>query len=222
MTSDTLQGKDGKAQAGYFNAKAGTGKPALVVVQEWWGLNDHIRSVADRFAHEGFVVFAPDLYEGKTTKNGDEAAKLASQGNSQKWLGQLHDAVEALAVRDPRARVGVIGFCMGGGLALAAAAHNLSVRACVPFYGIPAAQVADVGQIKGRVLGHYAKHDTHVSPERVRELASALKKAGVRAELYEYDAQHAFFNDTRPEVYSAENAKLAWERTLKFLRAELT
>jgi carboxymethylenebutenolidase len=221
MTTDTLKGKDGKAQLGYLNASAGSGKPVLVVIQEWWGLNDHIRSVADRYAREGFVVFAPDLYDGKTTKNGDEAATLMSQGDPQKWLAQLHAAIEALAARDPSSKIGVTGFCMGGGLALAAAAHNLSVRACVPFYGIPQAQLADVSQIKASVLGHYAKHDNHVSPERVQVLAAALKRGSVRAELHEYDAQHAFFNDTRPEVYSPENAQLAWERTLRFLRTEL-
>jgi carboxymethylenebutenolidase len=115
----------------------------------------------------------------------------------------------------------VIGFCMGGAYALATAATNPDVKACVPFYGIPSPSVADPARIRAAVLGHYANRDEFVTPERVDALEQVLKAAGVTATIHRYDADHAFANERRPEVYAPKAAELAWKRTLAFLHQQL-
>ncbi|XXF78725.1 dienelactone hydrolase family protein [Myxococcaceae bacterium GXIMD 01537] len=211
---------DGTPVPGYLHEAPGDGKAgAVVIIPEWWGLNGHIRDVADRFAREGFTAFAVDVYDGRTTRDAAEAEALLKAMDPQRALAMIRLAVEALRRRGQR--VGVVGFCMGGALALATAAHDEKLDACVPFYGIPQEARADVTRIRAPVLGHYAQHDDHCAADRVDALERKLAGAGIAATLHRYDAHHAFFNDTRPQVYSPENAGLAWRRTVDFLHEKL-
>ncbi|MCP3059136.1 dienelactone hydrolase family protein [Myxococcus sp. K38C18041901] len=215
-----LTGKQGQELAGYLS-EATRAKGAVVLVHEWWGLNEHIRGIADRLAKEGFTVFATDLYGGRTTKDAQEADKLLSQMDWGKASQALKDATDALRQRGGAGtKVAVLGFCMGGALTLLAGANDAGLDAVVPFYGIPPDTV-DVTRIRAPILGHFATKDDWCTPERVDALEAKLKKANVPAELHRYDANHAFFNDTRPEVYSPDNAQRAWTRTVDFLRAKL-
>lgn len=220
MTGQTqLIGKQGQALAGYLSeAPKGDAPGAVVLIHEYWGLNPHIRDVAERLAREGFTTFAVDLYSGRIAQDESEAMKLMNALDGRQALETLGRAAEALRQRG--LKVGVMGFCMGGAYALAAAAHDAKLSACVPFYGIPPETRADVTRIRAPVLGHYAQHDEWCSPDRVAALEQKLKDAGVPVEFHRYDASHAFFNDTR-KVYAPEPARTAWRRTVDFLRAKL-
>ena len=203
---------------------SGTG-PGVIVVQEWWGLVPHIRAVADRLAAAGCTALAPDLYHGRQVglDEPDEAGKAMMALDATRAAREMAGAVEEL-LRLPEVSgegVGAIGFCMGGGLAVQLATVHPAVVACVDYYGIPAA-CADLGQIRGPVLGHFADHDDIATPAAVRALAERLTDAEVTHQFHTYpDAGHAFFNDERPGTYRAAAAELSWERTLAFLRAEL-
>lgn len=199
---------------GYLNDSAGASRPALVVLHEWWGLNAQIRRVVDRFAEQGYVAFAPDLYRGVLPKTAEEAGQLVAAGDKAQWFSELTLAVKSFLPR----KVGVVGFSMGGAFALATAALVPEVRACVSFYGVPWPGTADLSKIRARVLGHYVPVDHHVSPERLAQIEAELRSADVLVTLYRYDAQHSFFNEQLEGVYSAEAAALAWERTIAFLR----
>jgi carboxymethylenebutenolidase len=214
--------RNGTHIQGELGEPAGQGKaPALLVIQEWWGVNDHVRSLVDRFAKEGFLALAPDLYHGKTTKDPGEAQKLMQAFD---WKGALEDVAGALGALDkqPRSngRTGIVGFCMGGAVVLASAAELPALRAAVPFYGIGDPN-RDFTKTSAKVLGHYAKKDDHVTPAAAEALKANLTKAGKSVEIHMYDAEHAFMNDTRPEVYNPSEAKRAWDRTVAFLHAEL-
>jgi carboxymethylenebutenolidase len=203
----------------------GTGIP-LVVIQEWWGLVPHITDVCDRFAAEGFVALAPDLYRGVTTTEPDEAGKLLMALNLQQAAKDMSGAVDEVARRAGSDRVGVTGFCMGGGLALVLATQRPDkVKACVPWYGIipwPTAQ-PDWSALEAKVLGHFAENDSFFNPAGVAELQATLDGLGKEAELIVHPGvEHAFFNDTRPEVYDATTASAAWGQTLAFLRSTLS
>ncbi|NVJ04142.1 dienelactone hydrolase family protein [Myxococcus sp. AM001] len=223
MTGQTqLIGKQGQALAGYLSeAPKGAAPGAVVLIHEYWGLNGHTRDVADRLAREGFTVFAVDLYDGRVTKDATEANAMLKSLDWGKATADLRAAVEALRARKPGTKVAIMGFCMGGALTLLAAANEPGLDAAVPFYGIPPEEAADVSRIRAPVLGHFATNDDWCSPERVDVLEKKLKSGGVPVELHRYDAQHAFFNDTRPEVYSPDNAAKAWQRTVDFLHAKL-
>ena len=196
------------------------------MIQEWWGLVDHIKDVCDRFAAEGFVALAPDLYHGKKVTEPDEAGKEMMAMQLDTAAKDLSGAVDAVSERASGGGVGVVGFCMGGGLALVLAAQrNDLVKAVVPFYGaIPWEGVQpDYASIKASVLGHYGEKDGWANAEVVQQLEKQLKDAGnTDVTLYTYPGtDHAFFNDTRPEVYDAEASQLAWQRTIEFLRSQL-
>ncbi len=216
---------NGGVAQGYLSPPEGGKGPGVIVLQEWWGLVPHIKDVADRFAREGFVALAPDLYHGDVAKSPDEAGKLMMAldiGRAEKDLrGAVkyllnHEAVEGESV-------GTVGFCMGGVLSLYAASKNEQVGACVVFYGIHPKVEPDLENLKAPVLGLYAENDKSVPPEAVRELESKLKALGKRAEMHIYPGtDHAFFNDTRPEVFDAEAASDAWRRTVEFFREHLS
>ncbi|CAN5615985.1 dienelactone hydrolase family protein [soil metagenome] len=207
-----------------YLATPGSGAgPGLVVIQEWWGLVPHIEDLCDRFAAQGFTALAPDLYHGETASEPDEAGKLMMALNLDQAAKDMGGAVDLLlgsdAVRGEG--VGVTGFCMGGGLALKLAVQRAGdVKACVPFYGIIPWEGAtpDWSPLQAPVQGHFALQDGFFTPEKVRELEATLQGLGKSVELFFYDADHAFFNDTRPEVYDPEASHQAWERTLDFLR----
>lgn len=199
--------------------------PGVIVIQEWWGLVDHIKSVCDRLAHEGFVALAPDLYHGKATTEPDEAGKLMMTLNMEQAAKDMSGAVDELLRRSSTESVGVIGFCMGGGLALLLATQRSDViSACVPFYGVipPGGPAPDWAAMTAAVQGHYAEIDDFAGPKAVAELDATLKGLGKEADFHLYPGtEHAFFNDSRPEVYNAEAAAAAWARAVTFLNTKV-
>ena len=215
---------NGSTGVGYLALPAGATGPGVVVIQEWWGLVDHIKDVCDRFAAEGFVALAPDLYHGVKVTEPDEAAKLMMALELDRAARDMGGAVDEVASRSSGSGVGVVGFCMGGGLALMLASQRPDkVRAVVPFYGVVPWQGVqpNYSALTGAVLGHFAGKDESASPEAARALVRTLRQAGnedVDIHIYP-QADHAFFNDTRPEVYDAEASALAWRRTTEFLRS---
>jgi len=226
MAGEMIEFQSNGAQTpGYLSVpEAGRG-PGVVVIQEWWGLVPHVREVCDRFAREGFVALAPDLYHGKTTRSPDEAGKLMMALNIEQAEKDLRGAVQHLLQHEATEgdAVGTVGFCMGGVLSLFAASKNEQVGACVVFYGIHPKVEPDFENLRAPVLGLYAERDQFVPPEAVRELEEKLRAHGKQAEMHIYPVtDHAFFNDTRPEVYDPEAAEDSWRRTLAFLRRHLS
>jgi carboxymethylenebutenolidase len=219
---------NGHSAQGYLAVPAGGGGPGLILIQEWWGLVPHIQDLAERLAAAGFVTLAPDLFHGDKTTEPDEAGKLMMALNLGQAGRDLAGAVTFLqgheAVQGDK--VGVTGFCMGGGLALVLACQQGdAIGACVPWYGVipwPDAQ-PDWDALAAPVLMHVAGKDDFFSPDAARQLEADLVGRGKSVELHVYDdADHAFFNDDRPEVYDAEAGALAWSRTVAFLSEHLT
>lgn len=277
---------NGSTARGYLAAPASRTGPGVVVIQEWWGLVDHIKDVADRLAGEGFVALVPDLYHGETTTEPDEAAKLLISLNLDQAGKDMSGAVDYVAAHSaggegtarggevgggsgpagggeagegegpasggataggegggatarggevgegaeaggegPARGVGVIGFCMGGALALLLGTLRPEmVKAVVPFYGLivwPATE-PDWSKMTAAVQGHYAEHDDSAGPAAVEKMETELGGRGLSVELFLYPGtEHAFFNDTRPEVYDAPASARAWERAVGFLHATL-
>jgi carboxymethylenebutenolidase len=213
----------GTCQGYLATPESGSG-PGVIVLQEWWGLVDHIKDVADRFAAEGFVALAPDLYHGESTTSPDDAGKLMMALKIAETEKDLQGAITHLLSLDACTSdtVGTVGFCMGGQLSLYAACANSKVGACVMYYGIHPEVKPDILSLNAPVLGFFAENDGMVTPEVARELEKTLKGAGKNIEIHIYGgADHAFFNDTRTEVYHAEHAKDTWARMLELYRANL-
>ncbi|HEU4509128.1 MAG TPA: dienelactone hydrolase family protein [Pyrinomonadaceae bacterium] len=215
---------NGGSTDGYLSVPDSGSGPGVIVIQEWWGLVDHIKEVCDRFAAEGFVALAPDLYHGKSTKSPDEAGKLMMALRIDEAEKDMRAAADYLAIQDATTseKIGVVGFCMGGALALYTATKNPAIGACVVFYGGHPKVHPDLPNLHGPMLGLYADRDDFVTPDSARELERKLKDLGKEVEIRIYpDADHAFFNDSRPEVYNAGAAADAWQRTVEFLRKNL-
>jgi len=207
--------------SGYFAGKG----PAVVVIQEWWGLVPHIEDVVDRFAGEGFSAIAPDLYHGKTTKSPDEAGKLLMELDADRAEREIAGAGQWLLQRPEctSKTYGVVGFCMGGALAQYTATKEANVSAAVSFYGGFRKLPIEWKGLRGPLLLIYAEHDQGVPPEQGRQLEQQLKALGKEVEVVVYPgARHAFFNDTRKEVYKADAAADAWRRTLDLFRRNVT
>ena len=214
---------NGSQAEGYLAKPASGSGPGVIVIQEWWGLNDNIKDIADRFAGEGFVALAPDLYHGKVTPEPDEAMKLMMGLQMDQAAKDMSGAVDYLVGLDATtgSKVGSVGFCMGGGLSIVLATMKPQIGACVSFYGV-LQQMPELANIQGAVLGHYAENDAFASPESARALEKQLKDLGKDAEIHVYPGtQHAFFNDTHTETFVPEAAKQSWERTLAFYRKHL-
>jgi carboxymethylenebutenolidase len=215
----------GASGAGASGPGAASGAIPLVVIQEWWGLVPHIKDVCDRFAAEGFAALAPDLYHGESTAEPDEAGKLMMALNIEQAAKDMSGAVDELMTRTGRDRVGVTGFCMGGGLALVLATHRPdAIKAAVPWYGLIPWEGAqpDWSRLDAAVLGHYAEEDEYFTPELARGLERQLKDLGKDATIEVHPGVgHAYFNDTRPEVYDAEVAAECFRETVDFLRSRL-
>jgi carboxymethylenebutenolidase len=216
---------NGSNGQGYLALPEGGTGPGVVVIQEWWGLVDHIKDVCDRFAAAGFVALAPDLYRGKTTTEPDEAGKEMMAMRMDQAGRDMSGAVDALLARSSSDGVGVIGFCMGGGLALVLATQRPdAIKAVVPCYGIipwPDAQ-PDYSQLRAAVSGHYAERDDFFTPEAAMALKDQLTALGIDVEIVIHpDVDHAFFNDSRPEVYNADESAKLWESALGFFHQHL-
>lgn len=216
---------NGSTGRGYFAPVAGGG-PGVLVVQEWWGLVPHIEAVCDRFAAAGFSALAPDLYGGVTTTEPDEAGKLMMALNLDQAARDFSSGIDFLLGSDTvtSAGVGVIGFCMGGGLALTVACQRPDVVGRAPFYGIfpwPHSE-PDWTKLAAPVRGHFAANDGMFGPAAVADLQGRLDELGKDVQLQVHpDVDHAFFNDSRPEVYAPVEAEAAWSQTLDFFRATI-
>jgi carboxymethylenebutenolidase len=210
---------NGSTTPGYLAEAAGG--PGVVVIQEWWGLVDHIKDVADRFAAAGFTALAPDLYHGKVTTSPDEAGRLLMALDIDRAERDLRGAIAHLRKQTGRP-VGTVGYCMGGALSLFAACRNgADVGACVVYYGGHPKVRYDLDSLTAPVLAHWAEDDPSVNPH-VPALEKALREKGKRLDSHQHPGtKHGFFNDTRPPVYNAEEARKSWEETLVFYRAEL-
>jgi carboxymethylenebutenolidase len=210
--------------AAYVAAPAIGQGPGLVVLQEWWGLVPQIRDVCDRLARAGFVALAPDLYRGESTTDPDEAGRLMMELQIERAGRDLEAAVEAVrrVSATSGTKIGCIGFCMGGQLALYAACRRPEIAAVVDCYGVHPKVALDLAACRAKVLGIFAENDDFISADDVRLLEEALSTAGVDAKLLTYlGVQHAFLNDARPDVFDAETAAEAWRDIETFLDAEL-
>ena len=201
---------------------SGEAVPAIIVIQEWWGLNDHIMDVANRLAHEGYVTLAPDLYHGQVATEPDEARKLVMELDMPAAVREIGQAIAYLLDQDYVSgdKVGIMGFCMGGGLVLQTALVNESLAVAIPFYGSPLS-AEDAGKVTAPVLGLYGGADQGIPADAVKKMEEGLQAAGIPNQIIIYDgAPHAFFNDTR-DSYTPAAAEDAWPRVLQWLNTYL-
>lgn len=216
---------NGGEALGYLAAPSGGTGPGVVVLQEWWGLDDHIRSVCDRLADEGFFALAPDLFRKEPTTQPDEAQQRMMALSMDQAEKDMRGAAQHLASTDGISgeRVGAVSFCLGGGLSVWAAAASPLVGAAVTYYYVMPHGRPDFSRITGAVLGHFGTADEYVSVEDARALEGELRNAGVDVTFEFYEgAGHAFFNDTnRLGAYDADAAAKSWERTVTFLQEKL-
>jgi carboxymethylenebutenolidase len=213
---------NGGTTDGYLATPASGKGPGLLVIQEWWGLVGHVKNVCDRFAAEGFTALAPDLYHGKTASEPDTAGKLFMALNIGQAEKDLKGAAAHLAQHSSTPKLGAVGFCMGGQLALFAATLNPTIGATVNFYGVHPNVKPDYAKLSGPVLGLFAEKDAFVTPDTARAVDADIKKAGKSSEIHIYpNVDHAFFNDENTAAYNKAAADDAWRRTLAFFRTHL-
>lgn len=217
---------DGHAH-GYLALPAAGRGPGVIVIQEWWGLTDHIVDIANRLAAAGFVALAPDLFGGRTTHDSDEAGRLMSQLPVEQAARDLAGAVDFLLAHEAvtSSKVGAVGFCMGGGFVLLLAAQQGDkIGAAVPFYGVGQGVPDQYAGLTAAVQGHYGESDDFypAADARAQELQIRAQSGSDDIEFFFYPAGHAFHNDQDLlGTYDAENAKLAWQRTIDFLTSRL-
>lgn len=221
-TRITFKRPDGKDAGGYL-AKAGPGnRPSVVVIQEWWGLQDQIKGVCDRFALAGYDALAPDLYNGVVVPYHDRDAAGKEMG-SLNFLDATEQTVRGAVqyLKKNAVKVGLTGFCMGGAVTIIGACKIPELSAGVCFYGIPPEAVAKPADVKIPLQGHFALRDGWCTPEAVDKFEAAMKAAGKKPEFYRYDAEHGFVNEQRPDAHDRAHCELAWERTLGFWRQHI-
>jgi carboxymethylenebutenolidase len=218
---------DGGSVNGYLAEPAAAGAPGIVVIQEWWGLNDQIRGVADKLAAAGYRALVPDLYRGQVALEANEAEHLMKGLNFGDAAGQdVRGAVQHLKGSGSR-KVGVTGFCMGGALTLLAAVNVPEADAAVIWYGYPPLEFVDATRIRVPLLGHWATQDTAFPIATVDTLEQKLRAANVKFEFHRYDARHAFANETADSKnlpflkYDPKAAEVAWQRTMDFFAKHL-
>ncbi|MEY4763695.1 MAG: hypothetical protein RI907_368 [Pseudomonadota bacterium] len=221
-TTLTLQRPDGQtvAAACFLPAQPQPGQPGLVLLHEWWGLDPATLDIGRRLADAGHVVLAPDFYRGTLAQTPQEAAQLKA-GLDMRLAAEQDVAACVAWLREAPRQVGVLGFCMGGALTLAAAALTPGLDAAVCFYGIPPAKVADLATIRIPFQGHFAQLDDWCTPAAVATLEAQLMQAGLQPDFHSYPAHHAFLNHRRADVYDPQQAALAWQRTLAFFATHL-
>ncbi|MGY0488454.1 dienelactone hydrolase family protein [Streptomyces sp. WG-D5] len=215
---------NGTPAHGYLALPPSGRGPGVVVIQEWWGLTDHIADVAERLAAEGFVALAPDLYGGNVAHDSEEAFRMMRDLPVERGVRLLSGAVDhLLALPEVTSEtVGAVGFCMGGGFVLYLAAEDRRVGAAVPFYGVIQGEVPDFSRLNARVLGHFGDRDETIPLPTLDGLRGAIEsRSGITPDFRLYPADHAFFNDGRPEVYDARSAAQAWSATVAFLHDTL-
>ena len=221
-TRITFPRPDGKMAAGYL-AKAGRANaPAVIVIQEWWGLQDQITGIADRFAAAGYEALAPDLYSGVVVPYHDKDAAGKEMG-SLNFLDATDQTVRGAAqfLKKTGVKVGLTGFCMGGALSILGAARIPEISAAVCFYGLPPESVAKPADVKVPLQGHFALKDDWCTADAVKQFEAGLKAAGKNYEFFSYDSDHGFVNEQRLEVHDRVAGEQAWARTLGFWKTHL-
>ncbi|MEU1042606.1 dienelactone hydrolase family protein [Streptomyces sp. NPDC005551] len=214
----------GSTAHGYLALPPSGQGPGVIVIQEWWGLTNHIADVADRLAQEGFVALAPDLYGGNVAHESDEALRMMQDLPVARGVELLSGAVDHLLglPEVTSDTVGAVGFCMGGGFVIYLAAADRRIGAAVPFYGVIQGDLPDFSALAAQVQGHYGELDTSIPLEKLDELRAAVQQqSGITPDLRVYPAQHAFFNDGRPEVHDPKASAQAWQSTVAFLHDQL-
>jgi carboxymethylenebutenolidase len=227
MSQVTFKRPDGKDCSGFYvEPAAATQAPGVVIIQEWWGLNDQIKGVANRFAGLGYRALVPDLYRGQLGLDAKEAEHLMGSLNFGDAAGQdIRGAVQHLKSTGA-GKIGVVGYCMGGALTLLSAVFVPEADAAVAWYGFPPLDYIDASKIKAPLMGHFAVHDAFFPIQQVDALEQKLKEAGVRCTFHRYEAQHAFANENNtnqpiPIKYDPPAAEAAWKRTVAFFDQHL-
>ena len=219
---------DGGSVDGYLAEPADKANaPGVVVIQEWWGLDAEVKSVADRLAKAGYRALVPDLYRGKLALEANEAEHLMSGLNfSDAATQDIRGAVQYLKATGSQ-KVAVTGFCMGGALTVLSACNVPELDGTVVWYGYPPLEYVDAAAIQKPMMAHWALHDDFFSITGVDQLEEKLQQANCHYEFHRYDAKHAFSNPKSavrglpPLEYNAEATKIAWDRTLEFLKKSL-
>jgi carboxymethylenebutenolidase len=221
-TRITFPRPDGKMASGYLAKAARANAPAVIVIQEWWGLQDQITGIADRFAAAGYEALAPDLYKGVVVPYHDRDAAGKEMG-SLNFLDATDQIVRGAAqfLKRTGVKVGLTGFCMGGALTILGAARIPELSAGVCFYGIPPDTVAKPADVKIPLQGHFALKDDWCTPAAVKAFEAGLRAAGKAYEFYNYDSDHGFVNEQRLDVHDRASGELAWERTLAFWKKHI-
>ena len=197
----------------------GNGK-AVILIQEWWGLNDHIKDIANRYAEEGFAAIAPDLYRGKIAGNSSEASQMMHDLANDDGLDTIKNTIDAASLAYDISHFGITGYCMGGSFALLAACELDGLSAAAPFYGdIPGDDILQKLSIPTIFIS--GTRDGWITPEKVAQLEDAAERFELPVRSVKYDADHAFFNDTRPEVYNETAANDAWALVVGFFNDKL-
>lgn len=221
MNAETLSFETANGSTTAYVAKPdANGEKAVIVIQEWWGLNDHIKDIANRYADEGFIAIAPDLYRGKVANDSGEASKMMNALKIEDGLDTIKKAVEAARESLGITHFGITGFCMGGTFALRAACELDGFSAAAPFYGdIPDEDI--LKKLKTPTIFISGTKDAWINPGKVAKLEEAAEEYELPVQSVKYDADHAFFNNTRPEVYNETAAKDAWALVIGFFNDKL-
>ena len=221
MRSESISFSTANGETTAYVAQPGeTSGKAVIIIQEYWGLNDHIRDIASRYAAEGFVAIAPDLYRGQIAKTADEAAAMMKELAIEDGLDIIKNAVDAATNKLGVTHFGITGFCMGGTFALRAACELEGFSAAAPFYGdIPEEEV--LKKLKVPTIFVSATKDAWINAEKVAYLEDAVERYELPVTSVKYEADHAFFNNIRPEVYDATAANDAWALVIGFFNDKL-
>jgi carboxymethylenebutenolidase len=216
LTFDTANGPT----TAYVAAPDGGGDRAVIAVHEWWGLNDHIKDIANRYAAEGFTAIAPDLYRGAIATDSTEASRMMNALAIDDGIDTIRNTIDAARLSLDISHFGITGYCMGGTFALRAACELEGLSAAAPFYGdIPDDDV--LKKLTTPTLFISGTRDGWITPEKVARLEDAAERFELPVHTLKYDADHAFFNDTRPEVYDAVAANDAWALVTGFFKDKL-
>lgn len=219
MSSETLNLHTSRGATTGVVARADS-KAAVILIHEWWGINDHVRDIANRYAKEGFTCVAPDLYRGKTATDQQEASRLMQELSTEDGLETIAATIEEVKRSIQPDKIGITGYCMGGTFAMRGACEFSQLGAAAPFYGdIPEEDV--LRRLKVPTIFIAGTRDAWINTEKVNALKQGAQKYNLPLEVISYDADHAFFNDTRPEVYNPEAAADAWQRVLGHFRKQL-
>lgn len=223
MKNETFEFSTAKGDSTAYVAlpgKIGEEKKAVLIIQEYWGLNENIKDIANRYADEGFIAIAPDLYRGTVATDKNEASKLMENLGVEDGLDIINNAMITAQEKYDVTKFGITGFCMGGTYALEAACKLEGLSASAPFYG----DIPDEFTLQGLkcpVIFISGTKDKWINPEKVAELERIAKVNALPIESVKYEADHAFFNDTRPEVYDEAAAKDAWAKVINFFNENL-